>query len=78
MDSSDDIDDKLAPSYYSDDSETSNDDSEICVNDEEPANDSDSLQSQHSRSGPNVLDPVDDGRGGDGTRRKGFDTDYAQ
>ena len=43
------------------DSERSNDEFDISVDDERPTNDSDRLQSQHSRSGLNVLDIVDDG-----------------
>ena len=57
------------------DSERSNDDFDISVDDERPTNDSDRLQSQHSRSGLNVFDIVDDG--GDVTCPKGFDMDDA-
>ena len=57
------------------DSERPNDDLDISVDDERPTNDSDRLQSQHSRSGLNVLDIVDDG--GDVTCLKGFDMDDA-
>ena len=45
-----------------------NDDSGISIDDQWPANHSDNLQSQHSRSGPIVLDPVDNGGNGDVTR----------
>ena len=37
----------------------------ISVDDGRPGNNSESLQSQHLRSGPNVLDQVDDGGSGD-------------
>ena len=66
-------------SYYDDSgSGMSDDDSDISADDERPGKNSDSLQSQHSRSRLNVLDLVDDGSSGDVTRPKGFDTDYAR
>ena len=46
----------------------SNDGSDISVDDQRPATNSDHLQSQHSRRGPNVHEPVDDGGSGDVTR----------
>ena len=45
----------------------SNDGSDISVDDQRPATNSDHLQSQHSRSGPNVHEPVDGGGSGDVT-----------
>ena len=55
--------DNLECSYRNDSG--SNDGSDISVDDHTPVNNSDNLQNQHSRSGPNVPDPIDDGGSGD-------------
>ena len=65
MDHLDESHDNLECSYQDD--SRSNDGSDISVDDQRPANNSDNLQSQHLRSFPNVLDPVDDSGSGDVT-----------
>ena len=62
----DEAHDNLECSYQDDSG--SNDDSGTSVDDQRPGNNSDNLRSQQLRSGPNVLDPVDDGGSGDVTR----------